>query len=76
MTKNLFIVGCIAVFAFIWFPTLDPSDIFFFEIISKIGIAAYLAWSVLFVVVAYFMIDGKGISGKINTLKKEIHQVI
>jgi hypothetical protein len=59
-----------------YFPSGGPGDIFVIYLISKLGFQRYCLLGAVWLILAYFLVDGKGISGKINTLKNEIKWII
>lgn len=77
MVKNTIKLATLLILAYLWFPTLDPSDfIITGTIISIIGLDLYIILSAVFIVILYKTIEGKTIKDKINTVKKEIKGVI
>lgn len=74
--KNTLILTGLVIALFIWFPTFGPADIISFGLMAKLGMQTYIFYSIIILIVAYFLIDGKGISDKINTIKQELRRLI
>ncbi len=74
MKNALLLVGLIII-AWIWLPT-SPVDFFVIPyIINTIGFTGYAIMSVLLVGLLYKNIEGKGISGKFSSVKKEMKKI-
>jgi hypothetical protein len=73
--KNTILAVLFLVLIWLWFPTGDFTDVFVLSLIAKIGMQTYVILSIIFGVIIYNTIDGKGIGGKIKSIQSEIRGV-
>ena len=73
MVKNTLKTMALIIVAWLWFPFGDPVDLIITTaIIERIGMTAYTIISVIFLFILYENIEGRGVPGKISTVKKEM----
>lgn len=73
MVKNTLKLGIMLVLAYVWLPISGIDDMFVIPfIIEKIGLQMYLLISAIIIIYLYNIIEGKTLSDKLNTIKREI----
>ena len=75
MVKNTFKVLVLLAIGWIWLPTGFSDLIFIPFIISKIGFTMYVVISILMVLYLYHTIEGRTLTDKISTIKREVKSI-